>query len=98
MHAQVDESQSSILSCTTNWVASSKKEQRMFNVLLPETKSAILRHTDTSEVIVCIYGSAIECFYDEQGNGDRNGSDESRKRYFWFMDRARKVSFIEING
>lgn len=42
--------------------------QRMLNVLLQGTKSAIHRHTDTSEVVVCIYGSAIERFYDEQGN------------------------------
>ena len=42
--------------------------QRMLNVLLPGTKSAIHHHTDTSEVVVCIYGSAIERFYDEQGN------------------------------
>lgn len=39
----------------------------MLSVILPETKSAIYRHIDTSEVIVCIYGSAIERFYDEQG-------------------------------
>ena len=42
--------------------------QRMLNVLLPGTKSAIHRHTDTSEVGVCIYGSAIERFYDDEGN------------------------------
>ena len=42
--------------------------QRMLNVLLPGTKSAIHRHTDTSKVVICIYGSAIERFYDEQGN------------------------------
>ena len=42
--------------------------QRMLNVLLPGTKSAIHRHTDTSEVVVCIYGSAIERFYDDDGN------------------------------
>lgn len=42
--------------------------QRMLNVLLPGTKSVIHHHTDTSEVVVCIYGSAIERFYDEQGN------------------------------
>ena len=42
--------------------------QRMLNVLLPGTKSAIHRHTDTSEVVVCIYGSAIERFYDDEGN------------------------------
>ena len=41
--------------------------QRMLNVLLPGTKSAIHRHTDTSEVVVCIYGSAIERFYDDEG-------------------------------
>lgn len=40
----------------------------MLNFLLPGTKSAILRHTNTSEVVVCIYGSAIERFYDKQGN------------------------------
>lgn len=39
----------------------------MLNVLLPRTKSAIPRHKDTSEV-VCIYGSAFERFYDDQGN------------------------------
>ena len=42
--------------------------QRMLNVLLPGTKSAIHRHTDTSEVVVCIYGRAIERFYDDEGN------------------------------
>ena len=42
--------------------------QRMLNVLLPGTKSAIHRHTDTIEVVVCIYGSAIERFYDDEGN------------------------------
>lgn len=40
----------------------------MLNFLLSGTKSAILRHTNTSEVVVCIYGSAIERFYDEQVN------------------------------
>lgn len=40
----------------------------MFNVLLLETKSAIYRHIDTSEFFVFIYGSAIERFYDKQGN------------------------------
>lgn len=29
--------------------------QRMLNVLLPGTKSAIHRHSDTSEVVVCVY-------------------------------------------
>lgn len=42
--------------------------QRMLNVFLSGTKSAIHRHSDTSEVVVCIYGSAIERFYDEEGN------------------------------
>ena len=42
--------------------------QRMLNVLLPTTKSAIHRHSDTSEVVICIYGSAIERFYDDEGN------------------------------
>ncbi|WP_303014650.1 WbuC family cupin fold metalloprotein [uncultured Bacteroides sp.] len=41
--------------------------QRMLNVLLPGTKSAIHRHVDTSEVVVCIFGSAIERFYDNEG-------------------------------
>ena len=40
----------------------------MINVLLPGTKSAIHRHTNTSEVIGCIYGYAIEHSYDEHGN------------------------------
>lgn len=42
--------------------------QRMLNVLLPGTKTPIHRHKDTSEVVVCIYGSAIERFYDADGN------------------------------
>ena len=41
--------------------------QRMLNVLLPETKTPIHRHQDTSEVVVCIYGSTIERFYDADG-------------------------------
>lgn len=42
--------------------------QRMLNVLLPGTKSPIHRHNDTSEEVICIYGSAIERFYDDCGN------------------------------
>lgn len=41
--------------------------QRILNVLLPGTKTPIHRHQDTSEVVVCIYGSAIERFYDADG-------------------------------
>ena len=41
----------------------------MLNVLLSGTKSAIHRHTDTSKIVVCIYGSDIVRFYDKQGNG-----------------------------
>lgn len=40
----------------------------MFNVLLPETKSTLPHYTDTSGFVVCIYGSSIEHFYNEQGN------------------------------
>lgn len=40
---------------------------RMLNILLPGTKTPIHRHTETSEVVVCIYGSAIERFYDADG-------------------------------
>ena len=39
----------------------------MLNVLLTGNKFAIYRHIDTSEVLVCIYGSAIERFYVKQG-------------------------------
>ena len=42
--------------------------QRMVNVLLPGTKSAIHRHTNTSEVVICIQGSCIERLYDDNGN------------------------------
>ena len=52
----------------TYMTPSMKKEQQMLNVLLQETKPANPRHTDILEVVVCIYGSAIERFYDEQGN------------------------------
>lgn len=55
--------------CTTTCVTPNmKKVQRILNVLMPRTKSAIPLYTNTSEVVVCIYGFAIECFYDEQGN------------------------------
>ena len=40
----------------------------MFPEKLKFAKSAIPCHLDTSEVVVCIYGSAIERFYDEQGD------------------------------
>ena len=42
--------------------------QRMMNVLLPGTKSAIHRHTNTSEVVICIQGSCIDRLYDDNGN------------------------------
>ena len=42
--------------------------QRMLNVLLPGTKTCVHRHKDTSEIVVCIFGSAVERFYDEDGN------------------------------
>ena len=61
----------------------SEDGQRMLNVLLSGTKSAIYHHTDTSEVVVCIYVSAIERFYDEQGNDSemvvmKVGSDKAQ--------------------
>ena len=40
----------------------------MLNVLLPGTKFAIPLYADTYKIVVCIYGSAIERFYDEEGN------------------------------
>ena len=55
--------------CTTTCVTPNmKKVQRILNVLLLETNSAIYRHTNTSEVVACVYGSAIERSYDQQGN------------------------------
>lgn len=55
--------------CTTTCVTPNmKKVQRILNVLLPRTKSAIPLYTNTSEVVECIYGSAIERLYDEQSN------------------------------
>ena len=55
--------------CTTTCVTPNmKKVQRILNVLMPRTKSAIPLYTNTSEVVVCIHGSAIDSFYDKQGN------------------------------
>lgn len=55
--------------CTTTCVTPNmKKVQRIINVLLPRTKSAIPLYTNTSEVVECIYGSSIVRFYDKQGN------------------------------
>lgn len=42
--------------------------QRMLNVLLPGTKSPIHRHTETSESVVCLEGTCIERYYDNEGN------------------------------
>lgn len=49
---------------------------------MPRTKSAIPLYTNTSEVVVCIYGFVIVRFYDEQGNETemvamKTGSDTS---------------------
>lgn len=46
--------------------------QRMLNVLLPGSKTQIHRHQDTSEVVICIYGSVIERIYDENGREIEN--------------------------
>lgn len=55
---------------------------RMLNVLLPGTKFAIPLYADTYKIVVCIYPSAIERFYDKQGNETemvamKTGSDTS---------------------
>lgn len=42
--------------------------QRMLNVLFPGTKSPIHRHTETSETVVCLEGTCIERYYDNEGN------------------------------
>lgn len=70
--------------CTTTCVTPNmKKVQRILNVLMPRTKSAIHRHTNTSEVMICIYPSAIEGFNDKQGNDSemvvmKVGSDKTQ--------------------
>lgn len=69
--------------CTTTCVTPNmKKVQRILNVLLPRTKSAIPLYTNTSEVVKCIYGSSNVRFYDKQGNETemvamKTGSDTS---------------------
>lgn len=45
-----------------------EQSQRMLNVLLPGTKSPIHRHTETSETVVCLEGTCIERYYDNDGN------------------------------
>ena len=37
-------------------------------MLLPSTKSAFHRQADMSKLVVCIFGSVIERFYDDEGN------------------------------
>ena len=75
--------------------------QRMLNVLLPGTKSAIHRHTDTSEVVVCIYGSAIERFYDDEGNVEFKNSvdlgltiDERIADGYYYSKSVRLLKYI----
>ena len=48
--------------------SSEENGQRMLNVLLPGTLENVHRHTNTSEVVICIQGKAIETFYDDNGN------------------------------
>lgn len=55
----------------------------MLNFLLSGTKSAIHRHTNTSKIVMCIYGSAIERLHDKQGNDSemvviKVGSDKTQ--------------------
>lgn len=45
-----------------------EKGQRMLNVLQPGSIVAAHRHLDTAEVVVCIHETAIERYYDEDGN------------------------------
>lgn len=45
-----------------------EQSQRMLNVLLPGTKSPIHRHQDTAETVVCLEGTCIERYYDNEGN------------------------------
>lgn len=45
-----------------------EQSQRMLNVLLPGTKSAIHRYNDTAETVLCIQGECIERYYDNEGN------------------------------
>lgn len=47
------------------WISS---EIKFLHSKLKFANSAIPLYTATSEVVVCIYGFAIELFYDEQGN------------------------------
>lgn len=43
------------------------KSQRMLNALEPGTVLPIHRHRNTSETMVIVRGSLIECLYDEDG-------------------------------
>ena len=58
----------------TNWTIQHRlcrqlnTQHSKFNIA-HSASSAIPRHTNTPEVVVCIYGSPIERFYDKQGNG-----------------------------
>ncbi|MBQ0014900.1 MAG: WbuC family cupin fold metalloprotein [Oscillospiraceae bacterium] len=44
-----------------------EQSQRMLNVLLPGTMSPIHKHTETSETVVCLEGTCIERYYDNEG-------------------------------
>lgn len=45
-----------------------EQSQRMLNVLLPGTFVPIHRHPLTSETVVCLEGTCIERYYDNDGN------------------------------
>ena len=44
----------------------SKADNSKLNIQQSKLPTAPHCHTDTFEVVVCIYGSAIECFYEKQ--------------------------------
>lgn len=44
-----------------------EQSQRMLNVLLSGTKSPIHRYAETSETVLCLEGTCIERYYDNEG-------------------------------
>lgn len=61
--------------------------QRMLNALLPGTDVAIHRHPNSSESVICLYGSMDEVIYEEMVTFHQDGGDTIRKVSYQEIER-----------
>lgn len=61
--------------------------QRMLNALLPGTDVAIHRHPNSSESVICLYGSMDEVICEEMVTFHQDGGDTIRKVSYQEIER-----------